>query len=341
MTSASDCFRRTLAYAYDIRYFTAHSIPGHGTYVDGGLSFNNPALLALQEVKNLAPAYPNPDQLVTIGTGTCTFGPPADQHTGFTRFWNRTSLGPALNHYQGSFDGTKLSNELYTMLSVAGRDPSEWYRRFDLPVKDHLPDLADARAIPALGDRALAHFASDRSIDDLAMAILASTFYIKLKRMPVYENGSYTCYAQILCRISMANPGFQSMIRRLDSLGARFVVQGRLHTKPESTILTIDRSGNFCKPVLIRVEELDKELDVRVLFPDTRSYGISANQMTPASLIERQRLNWVGMSDAGRLVVCREGKHRVLGKRQLMEHSEARLKPSKRRRGSVVQRSSV
>lgn len=220
------------------------------------------------------------------------------------------------------------------MLSVAGRDPSQWYRRFDFPVEGQLPDLADARAMPALANRAFAHFASDRSIDDLAMAILASNFYLKLKRMPVYENGSYTCYAQILSRISGANPGFKSMIRRLDSLEARFVVQGRQH-KAKPTILTTDSSANFCKPVLICVEELNKELDVRVQFPNTRSYSISANHMTIASLIERQRLDWVGASNAGRPDACGEAKRRVLGKRQRTQQTEVGPKPSKRRRGSA------
>ncbi|KAF1351458.1 FabD/lysophospholipase-like protein [Lizonia empirigonia] len=317
----------------------APCIPGHGTYVDGGLSFNNPALLALQEAQRLAPAYPNPDQLVTVGTGTCMSGPQADPHSGFARILNRTSLGPALNHYQGSFDGTRLSNELHTILSIAGRDPSRWYRRFDLPVEGQLPDLADAGAMAGLANRALAHFTSNRSIDDLAMAILASNFYIKLKRMPVYENGLYHCYTQILSRISMANPGFQSMIRRLDSLEARFVVQGRLYKEPKPTILTTDRVGNFCKPVLFCVEELDKELDVQVLFPKAKSYGISANCMSVESLIERQRLDWVGVSDASCTDVCWGRKRHVLGKRQRSQQTPVGPKPSRRRRDSVVENS--
>lgn len=327
----------TRAYAWKTRYFTAHSIPGHGTYVDGGLSFNNPTLLALQEVQKLVPTYPNPDQLVTIGTGTRVSGPTTDALTGFARILNGSSVGPAFNHYQGSFDGTRTSNELYAMLSIAGRDPDRWYRRFDLPIEGQLPDLADSRAMNGLASDAFAHFASNRTVNDLAMAILASNFYIELRRMPVYSNGSYLCYGRILSRISVANRGFESMIRRLDSLGARFIVQGRLYKEPKLTVLTTDHVGNFCKPVLLCVEELDKELDVRLQFPNAKSYDISANRMTIDSLIERQRLNWVGIHDARRTCLCPRTTHPVTQKRSCTHDTEVGAKSSKRRRDSATE----
>lgn len=327
----------TRAYPCDIRYFTAHSIPGHGTYVDGGLSFNNPALLALQEVQKLVPAYPNPDLLVTIGTGICVPGPPTDAHTGFARIFSSSSLGPAVDHYQGSFDGTRLSNELYAMLTVAGRNPDKWYRRFDLPIEGQLPDLADVRVMNGLGRDALAHFGLDRTINDLALAILASNFFIELRRMPVYDNGSYLCYSRILSRISVAHQGFASMIRRLDSLGARFTVQERLYKEPKPTILTTDHVGNFCKPVLFCVEQLDRELDVRVQFPNAKSYDISANRMTVQSLIERQRLDWVGVNDTGCSSRRLGTRCHVLGQGRCMQQPEVVVKSPKRRRDSATE----
>lgn len=264
--------------------------------MDGGLKFNNPALLALQEVQRLVPRFRNPDQLVTVGTGTRVGVQNSGTHSGFARAISHSSVGPAVNHYLASFDGTIASNDLYSMLSVADRDPDRWFRRFDVHM-ENLPDLADIHAMDNLAQVALAHFLSDSAVQDLALAILASNFYLELRRLPVYEDGSYLCYARIMSRVSVANCAFASLMQRLDSLGARFVVGGRLHREVRPTILTTDHTGNFCKPILFHVQELNDPVDVRLQFSDTQIHGVSANCITVRSLIELQRLEWVSFCD--------------------------------------------
>lgn len=61
-----------IVFSHENRYFTPHKIPSHGTFIDGGLSDNNPSMLALQELRRMAPELSRPDQFVSIGTGSCS-----------------------------------------------------------------------------------------------------------------------------------------------------------------------------------------------------------------------------------------------------------------------------
>lgn len=308
-------------YLHNNSYFGAHRIPKHGTYVDGGLRYNNPALLALEEVRRFVPEYENPDQLVTVGTGTCVSQLPAVARTGLARIVNESSIGPAISHYVASFEGEKMSEELFSVLSIAGSNPSRWYRRFDLPVKTQLPDLADVGAMDSLSNAAQSHFATDPAVEDVAMALLASNFYLELRRMPLYEKRLYMCYGRILSRVSTVHPAFESLFRRLDALGARFVVQGRSHKEARPTLLSIDQVGNFCKPVLLYAKSLDQVLDIQIKFANSKFYDISANRLTLKSLIERQRLDWV-RDDVPAQSRIRSARSGARGKRQAGKNAD-------------------
>ena len=234
---------------------------------------------------------------MNVGTGTHIPSLIPKPLTGIGRLLNASSIGPAVNHYETSFSGEKMWRELLSILTTAGREPSRWCRRFDLRTEEKLPDLADTQAMNSLAIAAQSHFATDPAIDDLAMAVLASNFYLELRRVPLYESRCYVCYSRILSRVSVAHSAFVSFFQRLDSLGARFVVEGRLLNKTNSTVLVTDSTGNFCMPVRLCVQDLDQAMSIQVKFGNGKFHDISANRTSVRSLIQRQRLHWVGKQD--------------------------------------------
>ncbi|KAL5401414.1 hypothetical protein PMIN03_011528 [Paraphaeosphaeria minitans] len=256
-------------------YFTPHKIPYHGTYIDGGLSDNNPCMLAMQELQRMAPELRRPDQFVSVGTGVSR----ASQATGTgckgSFLFGNNSLRQTFKHYWSeNFDGDKKFASMRHMMAatlpdVTG-DIDGWLRRFNLSVEEELPDLSDARAMDELADAAWALFTSDPALQDLARAVLASSFYFELRRMPMYENGYYTCYGRILCRIPVTKPAFSGLMRKLDAMGARFLLQERTVRQMKPTAASFDQTGNFSKPVSLRVRDLEEPLDVRLRFLEAR-----------------------------------------------------------------------
>jgi hypothetical protein len=292
-------------------YFVPKTIIGHGTFCDGGLSNHNPVTLMLQEQQRLDPSFRRPDQLVSVGTGMCTLNRAEVEPTLATRVH---PLYQTYQHYmQYNFDGSQQFRNMRDMVkvSVPAEDDNvdQYIRRFDLPVDGPLADLADPAAIDPLGAAAWQYFSSSAEVHDLARSIIASTFYFELRRMPVYEKGRYTCYGRILCRIPVTNPGFASLMHKLDTLSATFSVQGRTLSRRMSRF---DKLGNFSKPVCLYVSRFDECVHARVQFTKTHGYYLSASPISVASLIKLQKLNWPGAcmypSEQGPIKRCQPQK---------------------------------
>ncbi|KAH6380444.1 hypothetical protein HBI08_239800 [Parastagonospora nodorum] len=183
-------------------YFTPYTIPRHGTFMDGGLSSNNPSLLALQEAHRLAPELKRPDQFVSVGTGVSKAGDAYVANTRSSRYGNNSLFQAAQHYWRENFDGDKqFASMRHVMDTSAPGDAGEidgWFRRFNLPLDGQLPDLADADAIDNLAEAAWSYFESHEPIRELALSSIASLFYFELRCMPAYGNGRYTCYGRIL-----------------------------------------------------------------------------------------------------------------------------------------------
>ncbi|KAL5410093.1 hypothetical protein PMIN04_010752 [Paraphaeosphaeria minitans] len=278
-----------------------HGMRGQGTFFDGGVSDNNPCMLAMQELQRMAPEQRRPDQFVSVGTGVSR----ASRGTGTAGkgsfLFGKNSLLQTFKHYWSeNFDGDKKFASMRHMMAATApagtADIDGWLRRFNLALEDELPDLADVGAMDDLAESAWALFPSDPALHDLARAILASSFYFELRCMPIYENGYYTCYRRILCRIPVTKPVFSELMQKLDAMGARFLIQERTTREIKPTATSFDHTGNFSKPVSLRVRDLEDPLDVRLRFSGTRAYHISASPVSIDTLIKQQKLEWESLS---------------------------------------------
>jgi hypothetical protein len=281
----------------------------------------------MQEMRKMAPELRRPDQFVSIGTGTSKQNHMVGAEEPSSFFFGSNSLRQTFQHYWSeNFEGDKkFASIRYTLaaaLPEAADEIDQWFRRFNLPLDKDPPDLADASAMDDLTDKARAHFKSDPSLPDLALAIVASCFYLELRCMPMYEQGSYTCFGRILCRIPVTNPVFPALMRKLETKGAYFLVQKRKSKAAWSPAITFDHNGNFSRPFSLRVQDLEEELDVRVQFLGTRSYHISASPIPLNALVDLQKLQWSS------LLSTRSGTTRRIKKRG---RSASQIQPSKRR----------
>ncbi|KAF9730292.1 hypothetical protein PMIN01_12225 [Paraphaeosphaeria minitans] len=285
-------------------YFTPHKIPYHGTYIDGGLSDNNPCMLAMQELQRMAPELPRPDQFVSVGTGLSRASQAAGTGGKDSFLFGNNSLRQTFKHYWSeNFDGDKkfasMRNMMAATLPNGTGDVDGWLRRFNLSLEEELPDLADARAMDDLANAAWVLFTSDPALHDLARAVLASSFYFELRCIPMYENGYCTCYVRILCRIPVTKPAFTGLLQKLDAMGARFLLQKRTARQIKPVAASFDQTGNFSQPVSLRVRDLEEPLDVRLRFLGTRGYHISASPVSIDTLIKQQKLELASLSHAG------------------------------------------
>ncbi|KAF9728524.1 hypothetical protein PMIN01_13352 [Paraphaeosphaeria minitans] len=285
-------------------YFTPHSIPYHGTFIDGGLSDNNPCMLAMQELQRMAPELRRPDQFVSVGTGASRASQATATGGKGSFLFGNNSLRQTFKHYWSeNFDGDKKFASMRHMMAATVPDGTGnidgWLRRFNLSLEEELPDLADARVMDDLANAAWALFTSDPALHDLARAVLASSFYFELRCMPMYENGYYTCCGRILCRIPVTKPAFTGLMQKLDAMGAHFLLQKRTAREIKPTAVSFDQTGNFSKPVSLRVRDLEEPLDVRLRFSGTRGYHISASPVSIDTLIKQQKLEWASLSHTG------------------------------------------
>lgn len=300
------------------RYFTPHKMPGHSTFMDGGLSDNNPCMLAVQELHKMAPGMRRADHFVSVGTGISTTRKVAKAGFYPSLLFGNSSLQQTADHYLSeNFNGDKRFALMRQIMAaslpggIAGTN--KWLHRFNLPVEGGLPDLDDVSAIGSLAEAASSYFTADPAVRDLADAALALTFYFELQpgRMPIYERGSYTCYGTIRCRIPGLSPAFCQLMQKLDCLEATFQIQMQVCDAKEKISRWLDRHGNFGKPVCLRVPSLDDELDIRLRLHRDRIHHISASPLTFKILVDLQMLEWSALKDAHAAPVVTSKKRRL------------------------------
>jgi hypothetical protein len=300
--------------------------------MDGGLSDNNPCMLAVQELQKMAPRLSRADHFVSVGTGISTTREVAKADVYPSLLFGNSSLQQTAKHYWSeNFDGDKrfalMRQILAASLPGGVANVDRWLHRFNLPVEGELPDLADASAMGNLAEAARSYFTTDSAVRDLADAALALSFYFELRpgRMPIYERGSYTCYGLIRCRIPGISPAFSTLMQKLDYLDANFQIQMQVCDSRQAMSTWIDRHGNFGRPICLRVSSLNEELDVRLRLHGDRVHPISASPLTFKTLIDLQMLEWSALKDVHATASVTGKKRRLddsplpAGKRRCLE----------------------
>jgi hypothetical protein len=284
--------------------------------MDGGVSDNNPCQLAWAESHKTVSELRRPDQFVSVGTGACRTKTLNNKEVRSGMAFSNGSLYQTFQHYMANnFDGDKKFYDMRNTLSVAFPDKIDnvdrWFRRFNVSLGVEIPDLADAQAMDGLADVAWRHFKSDPAIDDLARGVLASSFYFELRSLPIYDDGQYVCHGRILCRIPVTNAAFKSLMWKLDSMSAQFLVRQKTMRGKGMGAFAFDKTGNFSKPISFRTMSLDDRINIRMKLLHVYTYDISASPLVISSLVKIQELDWAGLKSVG-LKATTLAKRRVL-----------------------------
>ena len=88
--------------------------------MDGGLSDNNPCMLAMQELQKMAPGLSRADHFVSIGTGISRTREVAQADVYPSLLFGNSSLQHTFRHYwTENFDGDKRFANMRQMLAVS------------------------------------------------------------------------------------------------------------------------------------------------------------------------------------------------------------------------------
>jgi len=118
-----------------------------GALQDGGMRrHNNPVNIALSEAKNLWPTIPDPDVVVSLGTGSEAFDQPL-KTSSFRNIFVDGWIPRVYRSFMNSFDGQHTSEEVRNILSDRSRAD---YFRLDSSFPDAPPAMDDARRMERL-----------------------------------------------------------------------------------------------------------------------------------------------------------------------------------------------
>ena len=249
-----------------------------GTLQDGGLSFNNPSPIAVQEVAALYPARPEPSTVVSVSTGSSeTRGGSSFFHRVFQAFWRQA-------------DSTVAWKRLLSRTNV---DSNTEYFRFDFKYDGKAPRLDDVDKMEAVGKAARQAVIGSPSMTELASHLRAQLFYFELEEdvMPLFQQGSFSCNGFISCRLETGTAAIDEFFAQLEAEGAVFDIQGR-NLPIRKSNMTI-YGGILRQKVHIRVSGRRDPFEILLReVPDQRR-SISGSPFTLEWLIQQQTLDAV------------------------------------------------
>ncbi|KAH6670615.1 acyl transferase/acyl hydrolase/lysophospholipase [Halenospora varia] len=182
------------------------------TFLDGGLHYNNPIEVAIQEQKLIWPNCPF-DINLSLGCGKevesefpveATEWNWLPEWTPGRQMWLLAKV--AVNHLKNSLDSERTWS-----LFLDSQSPINASRcvRLNTPLGNPVPELHDVVKIPSLEESVIDYWSGDyqrRIIRDLASRLLASSFYFNLHERREIEQGRVGVKGEILCRFSDKSP---------------------------------------------------------------------------------------------------------------------------------------
>ncbi|KAF7894677.1 uncharacterized protein EAF01_010127 [Botrytis porri] len=267
-------------------YFKPMSIPGIGTFQDGGVRQNDPGNIALQEVSALFPNSLEPSLVVSLGTGAA-------------RVDNVPYMGPSRGLIKDGFiprlvRAFKLSfgsTIPHKHRSLRSRGSREQYFRFDIEFDHPEPELDDTTRIQEVKEHARSTICESKELDHLARCVIAELFLFELNDVPRKERGRYVCHGRIICRLRAHVPAFKALLEQLKKSSAVFLVQGhpvKCCTEDETSK---DQNGNFSKAVSIEVFDKRTSFTIQLKEGSSQPCSISGSPFSIESLVTAQHLD--------------------------------------------------
>ncbi|EHK19887.1 uncharacterized protein TRIVIDRAFT_123114, partial [Trichoderma virens Gv29-8] len=267
-------------------YFTPHHIDGIGTFQDGGLTFNNPAPIALKEAAALFPATPEPSIVASFGTGTTR-----TNHRGPLAWWKELYPARLARAVRKHWDSDNAWKQLMSHQKAGGR--GEFFR-FDVEFKSQLPALDNVSSINEVAGIAREAALGSAAMKQLGSCHRAELFFFELDvtRPPCFVNGVYECVGHIQCRLRAGTVEFDTFMDQLRHGSASFKCQGRTQSGSFQRAGRIGTYGNFRQEIAFFISSQQQRLEISLVEGNPPSIcHISGSPFTLNSLIKQQNID--------------------------------------------------
>ncbi|KAL5400585.1 hypothetical protein PMIN03_012258 [Paraphaeosphaeria minitans] len=298
--SISDAAACTSAAPY---YFKSKDVLGLDTYQDGGLTHNNPALIAAWECARIWPEKGRIfetgkcriDHLISLGTGTSpsnryTVGPHSPKKD---RFMHRLASWAS-----GSLDSEVLWNRFLNCIPESYRSRC---LRLNLHFPGPEPALNDVDSISRLKEQTEDAICLDWRVSQAKDFIIAGAFYFELDNFARVEGGAYQCSGNIFCRFPLNLEGRKTFYATLQDNSTTFTIWGR-------AVAIVDSAPHGSPPfrlmfnfVVQSMEDEKDQLDISVQGITSRPMLISGMPMSLGTLIRAQGFDAPFGSSDGRM----------------------------------------
>lgn len=263
------------------------------TYQDGGLSHNNPALIAAWECARIWPDKGRIfetnrcriDHLISLGTGTSpsnryTVGPHSPKRE---RFFHRLASWAS-----GSLDSELLWNRFLSCVPESYRSRC---LRLNLHFPGPEPALNDVDSIRRLEAQTKDAICLDWRIPQAKDFIIAAAFYFELDSFTRLEGGAYQCSGNIFCRLPLQFEARKAFYATLKDHSTIFTIRGRTVAAVDSVPHGIPPFRVMLDFVVQSMEEEKDQLNISVKGITSQSMLISGMPMSLGTLIRAQGLN--------------------------------------------------
>ncbi|KAH7208457.1 acyl transferase/acyl hydrolase/lysophospholipase, partial [Fusarium redolens] len=237
--------------------FTPHSIPGVGTFQDGGLWQNNPLAVALSEARDLWPSANIPDVALSIGTGfhkgveSSTAGDAArledldprrtlsdgnelantSDHVIINFLWKICFFASILRLLLSLMDSPAMDSDkcqrYITRHGLTEHQARERTFRVNVDFPVECPRMDDLNSMQDVRQEAIKQFSRNSDIQKIAELLISSLFFLELTERPCRHETYISFQGRILCDVS---PGrqLQRLLSVLLDHRSVFEVCGRL-----------------------------------------------------------------------------------------------------------------
>ncbi|KAK8054768.1 hypothetical protein PG994_009835 [Apiospora phragmitis] len=190
-------------------YFKPRRIDGLGTFQDGGLAFNNPAAIAVQEA---FASGAEPSIIVSLGTGAAKTRSPV---LGDSRRLLQDSF--PMRIFRAFWQGSSSHRAWQQLLRHTKSDSQSNLFRFDIEFEGPVPALDDVAEMQNVAKLARDEILHSPSLEPLVNRIKAELFVFELSADAPFRfhNGVYLCAGRILCRLQPKTPEFNSFMCQL------------------------------------------------------------------------------------------------------------------------------
>ncbi|KAM0209837.1 hypothetical protein ACHAQD_011014 [Fusarium lateritium] len=202
-----------------ISYYPDGTIDGDVRFQDGGLTFNNPASIAVKEVAALFPDAPEPSIVVSLGTGSSQ-ELEHDKHC-FQPRWVATFPARLVRAFFKQADCNRAWKQVVSQRREGQRGK---FVRLDVKFSGRQPSLDDTSRLKDVADTARVSALESPEIRQLAQCIRAEMFFFELDtaRPPRWVNGGYDFFGRIACRLETGTPEHVTLMQQLDQSASTF-----------------------------------------------------------------------------------------------------------------------